>query len=55
MGLAATVAAAGLFLALSPAWPEVLDDSRTYAALIGLVGLVNVGLGLAPQRGEGTA
>lgn len=55
MGLAATVAAAGLLLALSPAWPDVLDDARTFAALIGLVGLVNVGLGAAAQRGEGTA
>ena len=54
MGLAATVAAAGLLLALSPAWPEVFDDSRTYAALIGGVGLLNVALGAAAQRGEGT-
>ena len=51
MGLAATVAAAGLLLALSPTWPDVLDDSRTYAALIGLVGIVNVGIGAAAQRG----
>lgn len=55
MGLAATVTAAGLLLALSPAWPEVLDDARTYAALIGIVGLVNVGLGAAAQLGGRTA
>ena len=50
MGLAATVAAAGLLLALSAAFPDVLEDARTYAALIGLVGLVNVVLGVMPER-----
>lgn len=50
MGLAATVAAAGLLLALSAAFPDVLEDARTYAGLIGLVGLVNVVLGVTAAR-----
>ncbi len=45
LGLTATVAAAGLILAISPAAPDLLYDARTYAALVGLVGLLNVGLG----------
>lgn len=44
-GLAATIAAAGLILALSPK-VGALDEARTYALAIGLVGLLNVGMGV---------
>ena len=47
LGLAATVAAAGLILAISPTFPDLLYDARTFAIAIGLVGLLNVGLGAA--------
>jgi hypothetical protein len=41
LGLTATIAAAGLLLALAPRWPEVLQEARTYALLVGAVGLAN--------------
>ena len=41
LGAAATVLAAGLILAFAPQ-SDVLEDSRTYAVLIGAVGLANV-------------
>lgn len=50
LGLTATVALAGLVLALAPQWPEVIEEARTYALLVGLVGLVNVVLGALGRR-----
>jgi hypothetical protein len=41
LGLATTIAAAGLVLALAGHWPGVLEEARTYALLVGLVGLAN--------------
>jgi hypothetical protein len=54
LGLATTVALAGLVLAFAAQWSEVLEDARTYALLVGLVGLVNVAIGGAGGRGRGT-
>jgi hypothetical protein len=54
LGLATTVALAGLVLAFAAQWSEVLEDARTYALLVGLVGLVNVAIGGARGRGRGT-
>lgn len=42
LGLTATIAAAGVLLALAQQWPEVIEEARTYALLVGLVGLANV-------------
>ena len=50
LGAVATVAFAGLALALSPRW-DGLTDARLYAALVGVVGLANVVAG-ALSRGE---
>ena len=52
LGLAATVAVAGLILAISPEAPDVLYDERTFAIALGLVGLFNVGIGAAAGRSE---
>jgi hypothetical protein len=41
LGLATTIAAAGLVLAVAGRWPGVLEEARTYALLVGLVGLGN--------------
>ena len=41
LGLAITIAAAGLVLAVSSHWAGVLEEARTYAVLVGLVGLGN--------------
>jgi len=49
MGLAVTIAAGGLVLALTTQAPGLLDDARTYAALIGAVAVVNIVLALAPR------
>lgn len=51
LGLAATVLAAGVILALAPRWPEVIEEARTYALLVGAVGAVNVVVG---ARGTST-
>jgi hypothetical protein len=48
VGLAGTIAVAGLILALTTQ-ADVLEDARTYAAAMGLVAIVNVVLALAPQ------
>jgi hypothetical protein len=57
LGLGATVAIAGLFLAAAARWPEVLEEARTYALLVGLVGLANAVAGalgaVADQRAAG--
>jgi len=47
LGLTVTVALAGLLLALSAQWPQVIEDARVYALLVGLVGLANVVAGVA--------
>lgn len=49
LGAAATVAAAGLVLALAPQVGE-LEDARTYAVALGLVALVNLLLGARAER-----
>lgn len=50
LGASATVAAAGLVLALSPQVSE-LTDARTFAVALGLVALVNLLLGARAERG----
>ena len=54
VGLGATVAAAGLVLALTPAASDLLEEERTYALLLGVVGLVNVALGALGKGDEAT-
>lgn len=49
LGAAATVAAAGLVLALAPQVGE-LEDARTYAVALGLVALLNLLLGARAER-----
>lgn len=53
LGIAVTVAGAGLLLALAPQAAE-LEQARTYALLLGLVALVNLLLGAGAQRGAPT-
>lgn len=48
MGLAAVVTGGGLALALTTEAPGLLDDARTYAALIAAVALANIILAVAP-------
>ncbi len=53
LGFAATVAAAGLTLALTPRASGTLDDATTYAIALGVVGVLNVaggGLQLVRDR-----
>ncbi len=45
LGMTITVAVGGLVLSLEPRYSSVLGDARVYAGLIGIVGLVNMGLG----------
>lgn len=54
LGLGLTVVGGGLALALSPKWPAVLDEARTYALALGVVGLVNLILAVtaAPARAQ---
>jgi hypothetical protein len=49
MGLAVTITGGGLALALTTQAPGLLDDARTYAALIGAVAVGNIALALAPR------
>lgn len=49
VGVAATVAASGLVLGLSPR-ASTLDDARTYALAIGAVGVINIALGAFGAR-----
>lgn len=42
LGLAATITAAGALLAFAGQWPDVLEETRSYALLVGLVGLGNM-------------
>lgn len=46
LGLASTIALAGVLLALSVQWPQVIEEVRLYALAVGLVGLTNVVLGV---------
>jgi len=46
LGFAATVAAAGLTLALTPRASGTLDDAMTYAIALGVVGVLNVAGGV---------
>lgn len=55
LGLTATVAAAGLILAISPAFADVLYDERTFAIALALVGLTNVGLGAMGDNREASS
>jgi len=50
LGVAVTVAAAGLLLALTPQVGE-LEDARTFALALGAVALVNLGLAAQAERG----
>lgn len=52
IGLAATVTLAGLFLAAAAQWPEALEEARTYALVVGVVGLANA---VAGALGAGSA
>jgi hypothetical protein len=49
MGLAITITAGGLALALTTQAPGLFADARTYAALIAAVAVVNIALALAPR------
>ncbi len=49
LGAAATIALGGLLLALQGRW-DPFADARTYAALVGAVGLVNVLAGVRSAR-----
>ena len=49
MGLAVTIVVGGLALALTTQAPGLLDDARTYAALIAAVAIANVILARAPR------
>ena len=42
LGMAVTIMLAGLLLAFSRQWPEILEEARAYAVLVGAVGLANV-------------
>ncbi|HEY5399007.1 MAG TPA: hypothetical protein VIL16_26860 [Trebonia sp.] len=44
LGMTITIAAGGLLLALEPRWSSVLGDARSYAVLIGAVGVANLAL-----------
>ena len=46
VGLAATITAGGLLLAVSSRAPDTLADATTYAVALGLVAVVNVAYGL---------
>ena len=45
LGLTVTITVAGLILSVASRWSEVLEDARTYALLVGAVGLFNVVVG----------
>lgn len=50
LGATATVAIAGAILALEPRWSEVIGEARTYALLVGAVGLVNAVAGAVARK-----
>ncbi len=54
IGLAATIAAGGLLLALTPRAPDTLDDATTYAIALAIVGGLNVAGGVVGLRRPGT-
>jgi len=49
LGAAGTVAVAGAILAVSAHWSH-LTEARTYALLVGAVGLTNIGWGLVRAK-----
>jgi hypothetical protein len=49
MGLAVTITGGGLALALTTQAPGLLDDARTYAALIAAVAAGNIAIALTPR------
>lgn len=51
LGMAATIAAAGVLLAFEPRFASVLGDARYYALFLAVVGVVNLALALAPSSG----
>jgi hypothetical protein len=53
MGLAITIAGSGLVLALTTQASGLLDDARTYAALLGTVAVVNSALAAVTHRQRG--
>jgi hypothetical protein len=46
LGMAATSAIGGILLSVEPRFSSVLGDAQYYALFLGVVGLVNLGLGL---------
>lgn len=50
LGVTATIAIAGVILALEPRWTEVLGEARTYALIVGAIGLGNAVAGAAARR-----
>lgn len=56
LGAAATVLVAGILLSFAGQWPEVLEEARTYALLVGLVGVGNVVAGaMGAEDGDDTS
>jgi len=53
LGLTATVALGGVVLAVEPHWPSALGDARTYALLLGLIGVFNVAVGTLRRGARG--
>jgi hypothetical protein len=49
MGLAVVITGGGLALALTTQAPGLLDDARTYAALLAAVAVTNIALAVAPR------
>jgi hypothetical protein len=50
MGLAVVITIGGLALAFTTQAPGLLEDARTYAALMAAVAVANIALALAPRR-----
>lgn len=50
LGATATVAIAGVILAVEPRWTEVLGEARTYALIVGAIGLGNAVAGAVARR-----
>ena len=50
LGATATVAIAGVILAFEPRWTDVLGEARTYALIVGAIGLGNAVAGAVARR-----
>lgn len=50
LGATATVAISGFILAFAPRWPGVLGEARTYALIVGAIGLGNAVAGAVARR-----